>query len=112
MTATHEKRTHYRRDGQLVPYDYFEKRGHADTDEVDVIGWGTYGRSSVLAGQASKQFITTFDSAEEAEAVYGSMNWNSKYLEPSVSVAHLPGEDDPVPGGMYPDDIGGGRNDW
>ena len=112
MTGTHEKKTHYRRDGQLVPYDYFEKRGHADTDDVDMIGWGSYGRSSVLAGQPMKNFITSFPSSDEAEAIYGSMNWNSKYLEPQVSVAHLPGEDDPVAGGMYPDDIGGGRNDW
>jgi hypothetical protein len=25
-------------------------------------------------------------------------------LQPQVSLNHLPGEDDPVPGGMYPDD--------
>ena len=79
---------------------------------VDVIGWGTYGRSSVLAGQASKHYIDTFDSEADAEAVYGEINWNSKWLEPSGSLNHLPGESDPVAGGMYPDDIGGGPNDY
>lgn len=112
MTSTHEKVTHYSRDGRQVLFDYYEKRGHANDDSVDVIGWGTYGRSSVLAGQSMKKFIASFDSEAEAEAVYGSMNWNSPYLEPSVSLNHLPGEDDPVAGGMYPDDIGGGHGDW
>ncbi|MCK5551279.1 MAG: hypothetical protein KAI41_12165, partial [Hyphomicrobiaceae bacterium] len=79
---------------------------------VEVIGWGTYSRSSVLAGQPMKKYLGTFTSEAEAEAVYGSMNWNSKYLEPQVSLNHLPGEDDPVAGGMYPDDIGGGPNDY
>ena len=98
-----EKRTHYERDGRKVKFDYYEKRGHED-GTVDVIGWGTYGRSSVLSGQASKHFLDSFESEEAAEAVYGSMNWNNKWLEPQVSLNHLPGEDDFVPGGAYPDD--------
>lgn len=99
-----EKRTHYERDGRKVRFDYYEKRGNEHDEHVDVIGWGTYGRSSVLAGQASKHFLDSFDTEAEAEAVYGAMGWNNKWTEPSVSLNHLPGEDDFVPGGAYPDD--------
>jgi len=105
-----EKRTHYSRDGKQVKFDYYEKRGDKYSDKVDVIGWGTYGRSSVLAGQSSKHYLDSFETEAEAEAVYGEMNWNSPYLEPSVSLNHLPGENDFVPGGAYPDDWGG--DDW
>ena len=52
----------------------------------------------------SKAYMATFATEADAEAVYGPMNWWSKWLEPSQSLAHLPGEEDPVPGGMYPDD--------
>lgn len=104
MSNPTEKRTHYSRDGRKVRFDYYEKRQNPGQADVDVIGWGTYGRSSVLSGQASKHFLDNFDSEAEAEAVYGPMNWNNKWLEPQVSLNHLPGEDDFVPGGAYPDD--------
>jgi len=97
------KRTTYSRDGREAKFAYYEKRANKD-GSVDVIGWGTYGRNSVLSGQSMKKFLDSFDSEQAAEAVYGSMNWNNKWLEPGVSLNHLPGEDDPVPGGMYPDD--------
>lgn len=45
-------------------------------------------------------------------AVYGDMNFSSKWTEPQVSLSHLPSEDDFVPGGAYPDDWGGGSDDW
>lgn len=97
-----EKRTHYGSGKRRRPFDYYEKRrGHRG--EVDVIGWTTH-LDGVLKGQPCKVFLDSFPNEAEAEAVYGSMNWNSPWLEPSVSLAHLPGEDDPVPGGMYPDD--------
>ena len=99
-----EKQTHYRRDGKMVPFDYYEKRAHGGNHEVTVLGFGTYGRSSVLAGQPMKKAVGWFDSEEEAEAMYGPMNWWNKYMSAEASVSHLPGEDDPVPGGMYPDD--------
>jgi len=98
------KQTHYRRDGKMVKFDYYEKRAHGGDHEVSVIGWGTYGRSSVLAGQAMKKGVGWFDSEKEAEAMYGPMGWNSKWTEPQVSLNHLPGENDFVPGGAYPDD--------
>jgi hypothetical protein len=94
-----ERRTHV---GD-VKISWYEKRADRYGDGVDVIGWYRV-RTGVLKGQMSKAYLGTFDSEAGAEAVYGSMNWNNKYLEPSQSLSHLPGEDDPVPGGMYPDD--------
>ncbi len=32
------------------------------------------------------------------------VGFTNKYIEPVVSLSHLPGENDPVPGGMYLDD--------
>lgn len=98
-----EKVTHYERDGRRVKFDYYEKRGNRD-GTVDVLGFGTYGRRSVLSGQPMKKFLGCFPSEAAAESVYGSMHWWNKYLSAEASVSHLPGEDDPVPGGMYPDD--------
>lgn len=69
-----------------------------------VYGWGTYPRSSVLAGQPMKQFIDSFDTEEAARERYPNVTASNRLLDPVVSLAHLPGEDDPVPGGMYPDD--------
>ena len=69
-----------------------------------VYGWGTYPRTSVLAGQPMKQFIDSFDTREEVAERFPEAVDSSKWLDPQVSLSHLPGEDDPVPGGMYPDD--------
>lgn len=74
---------------------------------VDVLGFGTYPDSSVLAGQTSKTFIDNFPTEEAALAAYPqAKGYTSRFTEPVVSLNHLPGEDDPVAGGMYPDDIG------
>lgn len=73
---------------------------------VDVLGWGTYPRSSVLAGQPMKVFLDTFDTVEQAQAAYPQATlFSSRWTDPQVSLSHLPGENDPVAGGMYPDDI-------
>ncbi len=98
-----EKRTHYSKEGRQVKFEYYSMNAEPD-GSVFVYGWGTYGRSSVLAGQAMKKGLDHFDSAEEAKAVYGDMNYSSKWTEPQVSLNHLPGENDFVPGGAYPDD--------
>jgi hypothetical protein len=83
--------------------EWYEKRANPD-GSVDVIGWAEYERWSVLAGQMGKIYVATFASEAEAEAEYGEMGWNSKWTEPQVSLNHLPGEGDYVPGGEYPDD--------
>jgi hypothetical protein len=78
-------------------------------DKTAVHGWSTYPASSVLAGQPQKVFIDFFDDAEAALAKYPSATPSNRLAEPTVSLAHLPGEDDPVPGGAYPDDIEDGQ---
>lgn len=74
-----------------------------------VYGWKPYPRHSVLAGQMAKCFLDAFGDGEEGRAAalakYPQATPSSAWTEPQVSLAHLPGEDDPVPGGMYPDDI-------
>lgn len=77
---------------------------------VDVIGFKQAGPFSVLAGQTLTCFVDNFPTEEEAVAVYPETDekWTSPMTAPQVSVAHLPGEVDPVPGGMYPDDYDDG----
>jgi len=69
-----------------------------------VYGWSTYPKSSVLAGQPMKQFLDSFDTKEEAVKAFPGAVPSNRFVEPQISLSHLPGEDDPVPGGMYPDD--------
>lgn len=86
-------------------FDYYTLR-FGKWGGIDVLGWGTYPDSSVLAGQAMKVFLDNFDSEDAARAAYPqAQGFSSAWTQPRVSVAHLPGEDDPVAGGMYPDDI-------
>jgi hypothetical protein len=76
-----------------------------DDDTVDVLGWGTYPGGSVLAGQPMKVFLENFDTVEEAQKFYPqATQWSNRFTDPQVNLSHLPGEDDPVAGGMYPDD--------
>ncbi|ABO60630.1 hypothetical protein LA345_39090 (plasmid) [Burkholderia vietnamiensis] len=70
-----------------------------------VYGWGEYPESSVLAGQTMKQFIDSFDTEEQARALYPQAEAGTHGRSAHNSVSHLPGEDDPVPGGMYHDGI-------
>lgn len=73
---------------------------------VDVLGWGEYPESSVLAGQPMKVFVGNFPTEEAARSAYPqAQQFSSAWTEPRVSLNHLPGPNDPVPGGMYPDDI-------
>lgn len=102
-----EKQTHYGRGSSRKKFDYYTMNAEPD-GSVWVYGWGTYERSSVLAGQAMKRGLDHFDTEAEAIAVYGDMNYSSKWTEPGVSLNHLPGEDDFVAGGAYPDDYDGG----
>jgi hypothetical protein len=78
-----------------------ENKG-GDIRPVVVYGWGTYPESSVLAGQSRKQFIDSFDTEEQARAFYPEAEGG--YRSANNSVSHLPGEDDPVPGGAMLDD--------
>ena len=73
---------------------------------VDVVGFKEAPRSSVLSGQVLKHFIDSYETEEEAlKAHPDAEGYSNNYTDPQVSLSHLPGEDDPVSGGMYPDDI-------
>jgi len=45
---------------------------------VDVYGYGTYPRSSVLAGQTRRVFLDSFNSFEEAKAAYPKAEGDGK----------------------------------
>ena len=89
---------------KTMKYDYMTVEANR-YGQFSVHGWGTYPRGSVLAGQPMKVFITMFPTLEEAQKAYPKAKPSHPLMQPQVSLAHLPGEDDPVPGGMYPDDI-------
>jgi len=101
------KITHYTRDGKKVPFDYFTVRPDNRLGFI-VHGFGTYSRNSVLSGQSMKKFLDSFNTREAAIDFYPEAENGNDFSDPEVSVAHLPGEDDFVAGGAYPDDIEGG----
>lgn len=68
--------------------------------------FSVYPRHSVLAGQTCKRFLNFFDSEEDAKAAHPKADIG--YRGAYNTFGHLPGEDNPVPGGMYPDDIDDG----
>jgi len=97
---------------KIATCDYFTVRPDKYRAEFVLHGFGQYPRSSVLAGQACKKYITTIKAKdlpaaiEVAKARFGELEIDAGHdlLDPQVSLNHLPGEDDPVPGGMFPDD--------
>ncbi len=85
-------------------YDLYTLRRNGDGG-VDVLGHGIYPKSSVLAGQPMKVFLDAFDNEQDAQKQFPqATQWFNKHLHCAESLNHLPGENDPVPGGMYPDD--------
>lgn len=62
----------------------------------DVHGFGTYPRSSVLAGQTRKVFLDAFETEEEALRKYPEATPGGDFTDPQVSLTHLPddGDDD------------------
>lgn len=72
---------------------------------IDVVGFKEE-TSGVLKGQTITCFINNYESEELARADHpDAESFVSEFTCPTVSFDHLPGEEDPVPGGMYPDDI-------
>ena len=86
-------------------YDYvtIEDKG-GDVMPFAAYGWSRYPRGSVMEGQASKQFIECYANEAEARAAHPNAIEGVGNRSANNSVSHLPGEDDPVSGGMYPDD--------
>lgn len=87
-----------------MAFDYYTISHSRHGDGFDVFGWGTYERSSVLAGQPRKVFLDAFMTLEAAKVEFPTATMSSRWMEPQVSLAHLPGADDFVRGGAYPDD--------
>lgn len=81
---------------------------HDNRGGVKVYEFGVYPRSSVLAGQTRKSFRDHFDTEVEARVAYPKAELG--YRDAGNTFGHLPGEDDPVPGGSYPDDYDDGGN--
>tara|TARA_R100000750_G_scaffold45368_1_gene30450 strand:- start:531 stop:806 length:276 start_codon:yes stop_codon:yes gene_type:complete len=81
---------------------------HRGDENYCVYGWGEYPEYSVLAGQPRKVFLNSYKTIEAAQEAYPEAKVGNRWTEPQVSVNHLPGEDDPVPGGMYLDDYDDG----
>jgi hypothetical protein len=68
-----------------------------------VYGWGVYD-SGVLAGQTRKAFVESYASEGEARAAFPGADEGTHRRSAGNTFNHLPGEDDPVSGGAYPDD--------
>jgi len=94
-------RTTYNRQGAgTASFEYYTKERMEDGD-IKLVGWGTYGPSSVLYGQASKNVLCWFKSEEQLEialaeaGIYpADVHWSNKWTEPQISVNHLPDEPD------------------
>lgn len=77
----------------------------APSSGVDVVGFKRQ-MSGVLRGQILRCYIANYPTKEAALAAHpDAAGWDGG--EPVTFVNHLPGEDDTVPGGRWPDDIGG-----
>lgn len=85
-------------------YEFKRDRDEMGADPICVYGWSTYPENSVLAGQAMKCFIDAFPDEQAALAKFPQAQASNRFSEPRVNLNHLPGEDDAVAGGMYPDD--------
>lgn len=62
-------------------------------EEYGVYEYGTYPRSSVLAGQQRRRWLDSFETLAEAKAAFPEAEWqdNGSHFQP-VSVSHLPAE--------------------
>lgn len=88
-----------------MDFDYYTLR-HSRRGGIDVLGWSTYERGSVLEGQPKRVWLDHFETIEEAQQAYPQAStFSNAWTEPQVSLSHLPGEDDPAPGGAWPDDL-------
>ena len=102
-----EKRTHHGRGDQRRAFDYFTVRPDSRLGFI-VHGFTRHPANSVLAGQPCKVFLDSFDTEIGAREIYPDAQFGNCWTDPEVSLSHLPGENDFVAGGAYPDDIDDG----
>lgn len=88
---------------QKTDFLWYTIRSASHGGGVDVHGFKE-ATTGVLKGQTIKTFIDSFETEQEAFAAFPDAKYGSKFTDPVVSLNHLPGENDPVAGGMYPDD--------
>lgn len=62
-------------------------------DGFTVYEWGTYERSSVLAGQTKKQFLDSFDTVEEAQKAFPDASYDGCVRSAHNTFDHLEDED-------------------
>ena len=86
------------------PHGFTVENKGGDIMPFVVYGWGEYEASSVLAGQTRKTFIDSFETEEQARAVWPELDGDTHIRSANNYTNHLPGEDDQVPGGALPDD--------
>jgi hypothetical protein len=89
-----------------VTYEHKADMGETIGKPIVVYGWETV-KSGVLEGRQVKCFLDCFEDEAAALAEYPTARHLHAMMQPTINLNDLPGEDDPVPGGMYPDDIGG-----
>lgn len=68
---------------------------------VSVYGYGTYGPTSVLAGQTKKQYLDGFDSVEEALEAYPTAEVGGGYTPYNDAGANPPSWFDPAYAGEH-----------
>lgn len=85
-----------------IEHDYYTYN-YESADKVRVYGWSIYPENSVLAGQPRKVLIEYLTEGEALKK-YKGIQASNTFSEPQVSVNHLPGPEDYVPGGALPDD--------
>jgi len=93
------RKTYYQGGMGKVAFNYYTLE-YKGSGNIVVYGWGTYGRSSVLAGQSQKTFLDSFSSEQAAVAALveadidpEEVQWSNQYLEPQNSFNHLEGND-------------------
>lgn len=71
-----------------------------------VFQWDTWPSGSLLAGQNRKRYVAGYATEQTARERFPEAEESTAHRDPCNTFNHLPGEDDPVTGGMYLDDIG------
>jgi hypothetical protein len=70
-------------------FDYLTIEARGDLGFV-VYGHSTYGEESILEGQPKKRFITSFDTEEEARAVYPEAELSHPLLQKKAALPEEP----------------------